>query len=167
MLTAEQVISLLHLRPYPVEGGHFIETYRADEEIPRECLPERYEGARSFGTAIYYLLTADSFSAMHRLWTDEIFHYYIGDPVEMLLLSPDGSGRIVALGPDLLSGMRPQVIVRRGVWQGARLRDGGGFALMGTTVSPGFDYGDYEIGQREVLLASYPQFGDMIAALTR
>lgn len=167
MLTAERVISLLNLTPHPSEGGYFVETYRAGDEIPESCLPRGYAGARSFSTAIYYLLTPDSSSALHRLKADEVFHHYIGDPVEMLQLSPDGSGRIVTLGPDLLSGMRPQVTVPGGVWQGARLRDGGRFALLGTTVSPGFDFADYEPGRRETLIAAYPHFEDMIVALTR
>jgi predicted cupin superfamily sugar epimerase len=167
LLTADRVISLLHLKLHPSEGGYFVETYRARDEMPEECLPRGYAGARSFSTAIYYLLTPDSFSALHRLRTDEVFHHYIGDPVEMLHLSPDGSSRTAMLGPDLLSGMRPQVTVPGGVWQGARLWDGGRFALMGTTVSPGFDFADYEPGRRETLVASYPEFEDMIVALTR
>jgi predicted cupin superfamily sugar epimerase len=165
--TAEEIISLLRLKPHPVEGGYFVETYRSDEEISEECLPVRYGGARSLGTAIYYLLTPDSFSAIHRLRTDEVFHHYIGDPVEMLQLLPDGSGAVFTLGPDLQGGMRPQVVVSAGVWQGARLRTGGMFALMGTTVSPGFDFDDYEVGHRESLLASYPQFKDLLEALVR
>jgi predicted cupin superfamily sugar epimerase len=167
LLTAEEIISLLHLKPHPVEGGYFVETYRAGEEISEGCLPARYGGARALGTAIYYLLTPDSVSAMHRLRTDEVFHHYIGDPAEMLQLLPDGSGAVVTLGPDLRQGMRPQVVVPAGAWQGARLREGGRFALMGTTVSPGFDYNDYEIGQKEPLLASYPQFREMIETLVR
>jgi predicted cupin superfamily sugar epimerase len=167
LLTAERVIALLNLKPHPFEGGFFVETYRARDEIPEKCLPRGYPGARSFSTAIYYLLTPDSFSALHRLRADEVFHHYVGDPVEMLQLSPDGSGRILTLGPDLLSGMRPQVVVPGGVWQGAKLRGGARFALIGTTVSPGFDFADYEPGRREALVASYPLFEDMIVALTR
>ena len=167
MVKVDEIISLLDLHPHPVEGGYFIETYRSDEEIPKEKLPDRYGSARLFSTAIYYLLTTDTFSAMHRLRSDEIFHHYVGDPVEMLQLMPDGSGKVVTLGPDLLNGMRPQVIVPRGTWQGARLREGGRFALMGTTVSPGFDFEDYEPGRRDVLINRYPQFRDMILALTK
>jgi predicted cupin superfamily sugar epimerase len=90
---------------------------------------------------------------------------YLGDPVEMLQLWPDGSGKVLTLGSDLHYGMHPQVIVPRGVWQGARLLKDGKFALLGTTVSPGFEFADYESGQRDDLIKSHPQFRDLIAAL--
>ncbi len=105
---------------------------------------------------------------MHRLPTDELFHFYLGDPVEHLHLFPNGTGRVVRIGPDLLAGERPQVLAPRGVWQGARLAPGGshGYALLGTTVAPGFDFADYEGGRREELIASYPAFRELIEALT-
>jgi predicted cupin superfamily sugar epimerase len=162
----EGLISLLGLRPHPREGGHFVETYRSDERVAAQALPPRYAGGRALGTAIYYLLTPATRSPMHRLASDEIFHFYLGDAVEMLLLRPDGSGGVAVLGPDLDAGMRPQVIVPRGVWQGARLRPGGGVALLGTTVAPGFEYADYEAGERAGLLARYPAHARMIEALT-
>ena len=167
MSTLDQIISLLNLKPHPEEGGYYVETYRSHETLPKDALPERYQGERSLGTAIYYLLTPDSYSAMHRLRTDEIFHFYLGDPVSMLQLWPDGSGRIIHLGSNLLQGMQPQVVVPREVWQGARLLPGGRFALLGTTVSPGFEFADYETGQREPLLKAYPHFRDAIISLTK
>jgi len=167
MITAEQLKTFLSLKPHPQEGGYFIETYRSDETIPEGALPNRYRGVRSHGTAIYYLITPDSFSTIHRLQSDEIFHFYLGDPVEMLQLFPDGSGRILIIGSDILNGMQPQVIVPRGVWQGSRLLQGGRFALLGTTVSPGFELMDYESGRRDILIESYPQFRDLIIALTK
>ena len=167
MLTADQIIALLNLTPHPKEGGYFIETYRSSETIPEKTLPSRYKGIRSFATAIYYLLTPETFSAMHRLQSDEIFHFYLGDPVEMLQLWPDGSGRLVILGSDILRGVQPQVVVPRGVWQGARLFKNGKPALLGTTVSPGFEFADYEYGQRDELIQSYPQFREWITALTK
>lgn len=167
MPTADQIRTLLNLKPHPEEGGYFIETYRSSETILEKVLPSRYEGVRTFGTAIYYLLTPETFSAMHRLRSDEIFHFYLGDPVEMLQLWPDGSGRIVILGSDILDRMQPQVVVPRGVWQGARLLNGGKFALLGTTVSPGFEFADYESGRRDELVKSCPKFRDLITALTK
>ena len=164
MPTAEELIRHLQLQPHPKEGGYFRETYRAPESFAG---PLRYQGMRSASTAIYYLLTPSTFSALHRLQTDEIFHFYLGDPVEMLQLWPDGSGRTVTLGTDLAAGMRPQVVVPRGVWQGSRLAPGGSLALLGTTVSPGFDLADYEAGSRETLLEAYPGYRDRITALTR
>jgi predicted cupin superfamily sugar epimerase len=167
MLTADQIITLLNLKPHPKEGGYFVETYRSLEALSEKTLPNRYQGFRSFGTAIYYLLTPETLSAMHRLQSDEIFHFYLGDPIEMLQLFPDGSGRIIILGPDILNGMQPQVVISRGIWQGARLLRGGKFALLGTTVSPGFEWVDYESGRRDDLVKSYPPFRDLIIALTK
>jgi uncharacterized protein len=167
MVTVEQIVSLLNLEQHPMEGGYFVETYRSDIQIARESLPLYYQGPRALATAIYYLLTPASFSVLHRLRTDEIFHHYVGDPVDMLQLWPDGSGRIITLGHDLLRGMRPQAIVPKGIWQGARLSPGGKFALLGTTMSPGFDYTDYETGDRDTLITSYPEYRDSIIALTK
>jgi len=167
MLTADQIIALFNLKPHPEEGGYFAETYRSSETLSEKALPSRYKGIRPFGTAIYYVLTPETFSAMHRLQSDEIFHFYLGTPVEMLQLRPDGSGKIITIGPDILNGMQPQAIVPRGVWQGARLTKGGKFALLGTTVSPGFELADYESGRRDELANSYPQFRDLIIGLTK
>lgn len=167
MPTADELIALLHLKPLQIEGGYFIETYRSGDNLAGECLPGRYSGPRSVSTAIYYLLTPGTFSEMHRVNSDEIFHFYLGDPVEMLELHPDGSGRRIVLGSDVTTGQRPQHVVPAGVWQGTRLIDGGSFALMGTTVSPGFSYEDYTSGNRDDLSGTYPQFGEMIGKLTR
>ena len=167
MIKVDEIKSLLNLKPHPEEGGYFVETYRSYQHIPKDALPESYGSERPLATAIYYLLTPDTFSAMHRLPTDEIFHFYLGDPVEMLQLLPDGSGRAITLGTDIPNGMHPQVIVMRGVWQGARILPGGRFALLGTTMSPGFNFADYESGHRDVLIDAYPQFRDVITSLTR
>jgi predicted cupin superfamily sugar epimerase len=167
MLTVETLRALLGLAPHPTEGGYFIETYRSAESVPGDALPARYRGARVASTAIYYLLTPDTFSVLHRLASDEVFHFYLGDPVEMLQLWPDGSHRVVLIGPDLAAGERPQVIVPRGIWQGARLRAGGRFALLGATVAPGFEYADYETGRRADLLATHPAAHALVTALTR
>jgi hypothetical protein len=167
MITADQIKALFNLKPHPAEGGYFVETYRSHEYIREEALPDRYKGTRSYGTAIYYLLTPETFSAIHRLQSDEIFHFYLGDPIEMLQLRPDGSGRVQILGTDILKGMQPQVIVPRNVWQGSRLLQGGRLALIGTTVSPGFEFMDYESGHRHQLVESYPRFRDLIIALTK
>lgn len=165
-MTADEIITLLKLKPHPEEGGFFAETYRSDESIPKNVLPARYKEARTFGTAIYYLLKPNTISAMHRLQSDEVFHFYLGDPVEMLQLSPDGTGKIVILSADLHSGMQPQIVVPHGVWQGSRLRPGGKFALLGCTVAPGFEFVDYEHGQRKQLIEKYPDFDHQIIALT-
>ena len=152
--------------PLAREGGFFAETYRAHEVLPTGTLDPGRPGGRSLASAIYYLLTPGTFSALHRLHSDEVFHFYLGDPVEMLQLLPHGEGRVQVLGTDLIAGMRPQVVVPRGVWQGTRLIPGGRMALLGTTVSPGFDPRDYEQGERNTLVAAYPAFREGILALT-
>ncbi len=168
-MTAADLIAHLRLQPLPVEGGYFRQTYCSPESLPGASLPPRYGAPRPFGTAIYYLLTseADSFSALHRLLTDEVYHFYLGDPVEMLLLHRDGGSQRVLLGPDVLNGQELQFVAPRGSWQGSRLVDGGQFALLGTTMAPGFDAGDFELGRREDLLARYPDRAGLIRALTR
>ncbi|NYF80297.1 cupin domain-containing protein [Granulicella arctica] len=167
-MTADEVKKLLGLVPHPREGGWFVRTYEATETIAASGFSnERYAGARRTGTAIYYLLEPGTFSEMHRLKSDEVFHFYLGDAVEMLQLLSDGSGRVVVIGNDLALGERPQVVVERSVWQGSRLRAGGSWALMGCTVSPGFEFEDYAEGSREKLCAEWPEFAEMIAGLTR
>jgi uncharacterized protein len=166
-MTAEEVKQLLQLEPHPREGGFFRETYRSRWQVSAEYLPDDFRGSRSIGTAIYYLITPGEFSALHRLPGSEVFHFYCGDPVIQLQLLPDGSSQAVLLGSDLLSGQRPQVIVRGHVWQGAKLVEGGKWALMGTTMSPGFDYADYETGDREQLMTQYPGVAAAIKNYTR
>jgi hypothetical protein len=168
-MTAEELIRLLRLEPLPVEGGHFRQTWSSDVMLPASALPVRYASPRTAGTAIYYLLTSDldSFSALHRLATDEIYHFYLGDPVEMLLLTEDGDAQRIVLGPDLLGGQEVQHVVPRSVWQGSRLMRGGRFALLGTTMAPGFDPRDFTLGSRDQLIRQFPQEAAFIRELTR
>jgi len=167
-MTAEDVKKILALKPHPREGGWYVRTYEAGELVGAESFAEgRYAGARRTGTAIYYLLEPDTFSEMHRLRSDEVFHFYAGDAVEMLQLTADGRGAMVVIGNDLLQGQRPQVVVERGVWQGSRLMKGGRWALLGCTVSPGFEFEDYDSGERAALCAGWPGFAGQIKALTR
>jgi len=150
IFTAKQIQDLLKLEPLRPEGGYFAESYRS-----------------ALSSAIYYMLTPDAFSAMHRLKGDELYHFYLGDPVEMLMLKPDGSAEALLLGQNVLSGMRVQHTVPGGTWQGSRLAPGGKFALMGTTMAPGFDPQDYEPGKRDALSSQYPTYAPLIAFLTR
>jgi uncharacterized protein len=169
MPSAHQIIEALNLQRHPIEGGFFRETYRSSGSLPAQNLPAGYRTAasRSIGTAIYYLLTADTFSEMHRLPTEEVFHLYLGGPVRMLQLFPDGSGREIVIGADVLGGQQPQVIVPPGVWQGSRLETGVEFALLGATMAPGFDYEDYEQGRRAELMEQYPEYAALVRELTR
>jgi predicted cupin superfamily sugar epimerase len=155
------------MKPLPHEGGYYVETYRSDEKIAQAALPTRYTGERNLSTAILYLLTPDTFSALHRLKSDEIFHFYLGDAVTMLILHTDGSSEVVTLGQDIFNDQRVQVTVHKNSWQGCFLNEGGKFALMGTTIAPGFEFADFELAQREELLRQYSNQRDVILKLTQ
>ena len=162
--TAEEIVERLGLKPLPREGGLYRQMWVSPHRIALAG-----DEARPCGTAIYYLLTgeADSFSALHRLQTDEIWHFYLGDPLEMTLLHGDGRVETVLLGADILSGQRVQWVAPAGAWQGTRLAEGGTYGLVGTTMAPGFIASDLEIGERGSLIAQYPQAEQQIRALTR
>lgn len=166
MLTPDRLIGLLGLEPLPVEGGYFRQTYRAGDLVASECLPARYTSAKALGSAIYYLLHDGHVSALHRLPTDEVYHFYLGDPVELLLLHPDEAHEVVVLGHNLEAGQRVQAVAPRGAWQGSRVRPGGRFALLGTTMAPAYDPSDFEPGERDSLLREYPACAALIDALT-
>lgn len=161
-LSAEDVIRLLDLTPLTIEGGFFHETYRSSEQVK---LPA-YVGPRSLATAIYYMLTPETISRMHMVPGDEIFHFYLGDAVEMLQIAPDGRAEMILLGTDIAAAMKPQHVVPGGYWQGARLQTGGRFALLGTTMSPGFDYADFRSGEQVELLKKFPQHRDQLRLFT-
>lgn len=169
MSKAREIIEALNLQPHPIEGGFFRETYRSAGTVPDDQLPSAYRGRgpRSLGTAIYYLLTSETFSEMHRLPTEEVFHVYLGGPARMLQIDPDGSHREILLGTDLAAGHHPQVVVPPDVWQGTMLEPGVDFILVGATMAPGFDYADYEQGRRSDLLQRFPQAAALITKLTR
>jgi predicted cupin superfamily sugar epimerase len=160
-VTADEIKKLLNLEPHPVEGGYFRRTYTsaANVELPR--------GSRPQGTAIYYLLEAGTFSEMHVLDSDEMFHFYLGDPVEMLQLYPDGHSALFTLGQDLEAGQNVQLLVPAGVWQGTRMLGSGELALLGCTVVPGFDFADYRNASYAALAAKWPEQKERIRALTR
>ncbi|HSY10686.1 MAG TPA: cupin domain-containing protein [Verrucomicrobiae bacterium] len=166
-MTADEVKQLLQLEPLAIEGGFFRETYRSRWNVSAEYLPDGFRGSRSIGTAIYYMITPETFSALHRLPGTEVFHFYAGDPAVMLQLLPDGTSRTVTLGSDFLNGQQPQVVVRGQVWQGCRLAPQGKWALLGTTMSPGFDYADYENADREKLCEQYPSAVELIRQYTK
>lgn len=169
---AQQIIHLLDLQPLPIEGGYYRETWRSSDVVPATAAGDgwaRFDRDKIAGSAIYYLLTdaPDSFSALHRLPTDEVYHFYLGDPVEQWHLHPDGRVRRLVLGHAIADGEHVQAVAPAGAWQGSRLCPGGRYALLGTTMAPGFDPRDYEHGDRGVLLASFPTARDIILALTR
>ena len=165
-MDAEKAIELLDLKPMPLEGGFYRETYRSSDVIPCEALDGRYKSDRAYSTAIYYLLTPGTFSALHMLPGDEVFHFYLGDPVIMLQLHSDGSSDVLTLGRDIELGHLLQAVVPKNTWQGMILDEGGRFALMGTTMAPGFDFDDYRAGKRAALLEGYPHSRNIIMKLT-
>jgi predicted cupin superfamily sugar epimerase len=166
-MTAEAVKNVLGLQPHPREGGWYVRTWESEEFVEASCFDDgRYDGARRTSTAIYYLLEPGTFSEMHVLESDEIFHHYLGGAVEMLQLFEDGSSERVVIGKDLAAGERPQHVVKRRVWQGTRLLKAEGFALLGCTVSPGFEFVDYEDASAEELVVKWPGEAEMIRALT-
>jgi predicted cupin superfamily sugar epimerase len=160
-MTADEIKTLLQLEPHPVEGGFYRRTYTSAASVELE------RGSRPMGTAIYYLLEQGAFSEMHMLHSDEVFHFYLGDPVEMLQLYPDGETKVLVLGPDLQAGQHVQLIVPAGVWQGTQLLGSGKVALVGCTVTPGFDFADYRNSSFAELVARWPQQEARIKALTR
>jgi predicted cupin superfamily sugar epimerase len=160
-MTADEIKTLLNLQPHPREGGFFRRTYTASGTI------DLSRGSRPTSTSIYFLLEPGEFSQMHVLDSDEIFHFYLGDPVEMIQLNPDGSSAVFVLGPDLQAAQHVQLVVPAGVWQGTQLIGEGKVALLGCTVTPGFDFADYRSESYAELVAKWPGEAERIQALTR
>jgi predicted cupin superfamily sugar epimerase/quercetin dioxygenase-like cupin family protein len=166
---AQKLIAQLGMEKIPVEGCWFKLTYTSADRIAASALPMRYGSSRVAGGAIYALVTREDFSAMHKLKTDEIWHFYFGDPIDLLLLHPDGRSEVVVLGTDLLAGQQPQATVLAGTWMGARPAKAGpeAYGFFGTTMAPGFDYDDFEVGYRDELQKRYAAQAPLIAELTR
>ncbi|NHO31180.1 cupin domain-containing protein [Acetobacter fallax] len=160
---AARLIARFHMQPVPAEGGWFAQLLRTDETIDGSALPARYNKIRHpISTAILYVETATGFSAIHRLKTDEVWHFYSGDPVHILLLTPDGHGREVTL-----DAQTPALVVPHNTWQGSAPAGPRGWSFVGTTMAPGFIPEDFEPGKRASLTQDYPEFQHQIAALTR
>jgi len=162
--SAEDWIQRLRLEPHP-EGGHFREVYRSREMIPQSALPERYGGDRPYGTSIYFMVKKGERSAWHRLKSDEIWHFYAGVPANVYMIDPEGSLRRELLGIDESGEGVFQVLVPAGVWMSTVLSDPEGYALMGCTVMPGFDFKDFELAKPGELEASYPEHSWLFAKL--
>jgi predicted cupin superfamily sugar epimerase len=165
----QQIIHALNLQPLPFEGGWYAQSYKCKDMLNGSCLPDGYPGARALGTAIYYLMTAaqDGFSALHRLRGDEVLHFYLGDPIDSLLIYPNGSFSKLVMGPDIQNGQVLQLVIPAGTWQGHRVLPGKKYALIGSTMTPGYDDEDFELGLRSDLCKQYPLLCDEITWLTR
>ncbi len=164
--TAEEVIEQLGLKPLPAEGGWYLESYRAGEVLDKEALPARYGGNRVFSTGIYYLLKSGERSLLHRLKSDEMWHFYGGAPLHLVEIAPDGGVHESRLGFDLAAGERPQHTVKSGTWFGATPAEKHSFTLVGCTVAPGFEFADLEFGARKDLLARFPAASAVVVAFT-
>lgn len=157
-------IDHLGLSPHP-EGGYYRVTYKSDLTIVRSALPSRYQGDRAASTSIYFLLDEGNFSAFHRIASDEVWHFYAGSSLVVYVIDPDGNYSELHLGGG--SDEVFQAVVKAGCWFASRVRDAAGFALVGCTVAPGFDFADFELGVRSELVAAYPAHQKLIAELTR
>ena len=163
--TAQSYIQSLQMQPHP-EGGFFRESYRSEQTM-EVTAPGGGTQQRNVCTAIYFLLEAGNFSAFHRITSDEIWHFYAGQALEVLELLPSGELRCTRLGPDILRGELPQYVVPANTWFASRVADGGTFSLVGCTVAPGFDFADFQLARRQELLEIFPQHRQIITELTR
>ena len=163
MTRARELIDLLGLQPHP-ERGHFVETYRAPLVVGG--LP--HGAPRNASTAIYFLIARDAPTTyLHRLLSDELFHFYEGGPLDVLLLGPGDAGVVRRLGTNLAAGERPQIVIPAGTWFAAELADGASHCLFGCTVAPGFDFADFELAAGPELATRYPAHAARIARMTR
>jgi hypothetical protein len=135
--------------------------------IARAALPRQFTGARSVSTAIYFLLEGENFSGFHRLRSDELWHFYTGNPLLVHVIEEEGRYSEIQLGTDLEAGQNWQAVVKAGCWFASCVRDPGSFALVGCTVAPGFEFEDFELGEREGLTRLFPQHRDLIQRFTR
>ncbi|MGH8559510.1 MAG: cupin domain-containing protein [Methylococcales bacterium] len=165
-MTANQWKEILGLIPHP-EGGFYRQNYKSSEFIREQNLPARFSGPRSFATAIYFLLDNTDFSAFHRIRQDEIWHFYAGSTLIIHEIDLQGEYRKTRLGIDWQQNEVPQAIIPAGHLFGATLSEAGGYALLGCTVAPGFEFDDFELPGRAALLSQYPRHRTIIESLTR
>ena len=166
MLTPTQLIRQFKLLPHP-EGGWYKETYKSNETIPANALPQRFSGERAFSTAIYFLLEQGNFSAFHRIKSDECWHFYAGGPLEVYLLTAAGELTIISLGNAIEKGQLFQFVVPANCWFASRPARETNYSFVGCTVAPGFDFADFELAYAETLIAEYPQYRSVIDSLCR
>jgi predicted cupin superfamily sugar epimerase len=160
------IIATLELQPHP-EGGWYRESYRSTESILPSGLPARFEAQRSHATSIYFLLGSDNFSALHRIKSDEQWHFYTGSSLTIHVIHPDGRYAPIKLGSDLSQNENFQTVVPHGCWFGATVNQPNSFTLVGCSVAPGFDFADFELAERRFLCAEFPQHAELITWLTR
>ena len=163
---AQYWIDRLSLSPHP-EGGHYRVTYQSALTIVQDALPSAFHGNRFASTAIYFLLAQKDFSAFHRIASDELWHFYAGSALIVYVIDPEGNYSELHLGDVFEAGEVFQAVVKAGCWFASRLKNPGGFALVGCTVAPGFDFADFEMAKRSELTATYPKHRKLIEEMTR
>ncbi len=161
-----EIVERLALIPHP-EGGFYKETYRSSGSIAKEALPSNFSGDRNYCTAIYFLLSSSHFSAFHRIQQDETWHHYEGGTLMVHIIHPTGDYECFHLGKNFDNGEAPQFTVPAGCWFGSSLRNENEYSLVGCTVSPGFDFADFELADRDQLIQAYPDHQKIITDLTR
>lgn len=162
----KKYIQHLDLLPHP-EGGYYKETYRCATSLPANSFGINGSGERNISTAIYFLLEAGNFSAFHRIKSDELWHFYTGDALEVIEIHANGTLTITSLGSDVEQGKIFQYMVPAHTWFASRVKSGGSFSLVGCTVAPGFDFADFDLVKREDLIQTFPQHEKIIRELTR
>jgi uncharacterized protein len=166
MTIVDKIIQRYHLLPHP-EGGWYVQTYKSSEEITANALPERFGDKRPFSTAIYFLLEQGNFSAFHHIKSDECWHFYEGDPLEIFVLQQNGELNTILLGKDFEKGQQFQYVVPANCWFASRPAQDSSYCFVGCTVSPGFDFADFELATIDSLIATYPKHQKVISSLCR
>ncbi|WP_299365927.1 cupin domain-containing protein [Winogradskyella sp.] len=165
MNSIKTIIEQLDLKAHP-EGGYFKETYRSTGFIEQDSLDTAYGSKRNYSTCIYFLLTSESFSALHRIKQDEIWHFYEGSPIRLHMISNNGEYSEHIIGNNFGKGEVPQFVVPGGYWFAAEVIEQDAYALVGCTVSPGFSFEDFELKSRKELTELFPNLEYTIAKLT-
>ncbi len=164
--TVSELVEKFQLLPHP-EGGYYKEMYRSTELIQPSALPERFSGGRNFSTAIYFLLEQENFSAFHRIQSDECWHFYAGQSLHVNIIHPNGQYELIRLGNNLTQGETFQAVVPAGSWFASETATGGTFSFVGCTVSPGFDFADFELATAASLCKQFPEKSEVIKRLCR
>ncbi|MEW7292696.1 cupin domain-containing protein [Aquimarina sp. 2304DJ70-9] len=162
----KEIVDTLKMEPHP-EGGFYKETYRSNGVIPQNTLDKEFTGDRNYCTAIYFLLTSENFSAFHRIKQDEIWHYYSGSSLYVHVINPDGKYNRFTVGMNLDREELPQLVVPAGCWFASSVKDTNSYSLVGCTVSPGFDFDDFELAERSTLIKEFPDHNEVITQYTR
>lgn len=166
MLLADHLIQQYNLQPHP-EGGWYKQTYKSKELVSSAALPERFKGDRTFSTAIYFLLEEGNFSSFHKIKSDECWHFYSGDPLNVYVIGDDGELKIITLGSNFDGGQTFQYVVPANCWFASRPAPGSSYCFVGCTVAPGFEFEDFELANPNELSQLYPKHAALIKELCR